>query len=238
MTIFEKSRWAESDFSRNYREEAEIYLPFRSRFIETAISYYEYFVSPNRKVKILDLGCGDGLFVQELLKSFTPTEITILDGSQEMLDAAKKRLENRRDIRFIQTSFQDMIVHDPINEQFDFIHSSLAIHHISLHQKRQLYGYIFNHLAQQGHFIHYDVVVSPTEKLEQWYLALWKNWIQSQSASNNRESLLDIPDRYKRNRDNLPDTLTAQMDILQEIGFQNVDCYSKYGLFALFGGTK
>jgi len=62
MSKFEKTRWTENEFSRNYRDDANIYLPFRSQFFEITKSFYEHFISQNIKAKILDLGCGDGLF--------------------------------------------------------------------------------------------------------------------------------------------------------------------------------
>ena len=34
MTQFETTRWAESEFSQNYRDAANVFLPFRSQFIE------------------------------------------------------------------------------------------------------------------------------------------------------------------------------------------------------------
>ena len=72
MAKFEKSRWADSQFSQDYRDDANIYLPLRSQFIETTKLFYKHFLSHNAGNKILDLGCGDGLFIHELLKSYSP----------------------------------------------------------------------------------------------------------------------------------------------------------------------
>ena len=49
---------------------------------------------------------------------------------------------------------------------------------------------------------------------------------------------MEIPQLYKDNLDNTPDTLKSQIEALEKIGFQNVDCYFKYGIFSLFGGNK
>jgi 2-polyprenyl-3-methyl-5-hydroxy-6-metoxy-1,4-benzoquinol methylase len=72
MAEFEKSRWGDNGFSQNYRDEADIYLPLRRQFIEIAISFYAHFISRNREARILDLGCGDGLFILELLQNRMP----------------------------------------------------------------------------------------------------------------------------------------------------------------------
>ena len=182
MTQFEKSRWAESDFSKNYRDAANIFLPFRSQFIDITKTIFEHYISQNSNAKVLDLGCGDGLFIQELLKSFTPVKVRLVDGSNEMLDAAKKRLGEKTNIFYYQASFQELLVNDPLNEKFDFIYSSLAIHHLHFEDKKNLYGYIFNHLLTGGCFVHYDVVLPVSEKIERCYLSMWRQWITNHSA--------------------------------------------------------
>ena len=98
MAKFEKSRWADSQFSKDYRDDANIYLPLRSQFIETTKLFYEYFISQNTEARVLDLGCVDGLFIQELLKSFTPAKVTLADGSNEMLEAAKECLGSQANL--------------------------------------------------------------------------------------------------------------------------------------------
>ena len=238
MSKFEKSRWAESEFSQNYRDEANVYLPFRSQFIKTTKSLFSHFIDSNAKAKVLDLGCGDGLFIQELLKAFTPAGVTLVDGSTEMIEAAQNRLGENGNIRFIKASFQDLVAREPLTEKFDLIYSSLAIHHLPFEEKKKLYKYIHNLLSPNGFFVNYDVVVPPSEKIEKWYLALWRQWIREHPDKEMSEKLLEIPEQYKGNTDNIPDTLESQLQALQEIGFNGVDCYFKHGIFALFGGFK
>ena len=178
MAKFEKSRWADSQFSQDYRDDANIYLPLRSQFIETTKLFYKHFLSQNAGNKIIDLGCGDGLFIQELLKTYSPEEVVLVDGSQEMLDAAKDHLKDHSNIQYVQASFQELSAKDPLAKDFDFIYSSLAIHHLSLEEKIDLYAYIYDHLSLEGYFVHYDVILPPTKTLEKWYLSLWKQWIK------------------------------------------------------------
>jgi tRNA (cmo5U34)-methyltransferase len=238
MSEFKKSRWVDNQFSQNYRDDAGIYLPFRSIFIEVSKSLYRYFISQKDKPKVLDLGCGDGLFAQELSKSFKPLNVTLMDASPEMLEAAKKRLAGQNDYNYIQASFRQLLADDPLNDEFDFVYSSLAIHHLPLDEKKKLYAFIYSHLSSEGWFLHYDVVLPPSGQLEKWYLSFWREWIKTSPSKGRREQLMGIPDQYKANPDNLPDTLESQLQVLKDIGFSNVDCYSKYGIFSLFGGSK
>lgn len=238
MTQFETSRWAESEFSQNYRDAANIFLPFRGQFIEIAKSLFAHFLGQNRQAKVLDLGCGDGLFIQELLHSLSPAKVQLVDGSDEMLAAAKERLKGHENILFCQASFQELLANDPLTETFDCIYSSLAIHHLPFAHKKNLYAYIYNHLSPGGCFVHYDVVVPPSGRLERCYLSLWRQWIKEHPAIEHHKELIAIPEEYKENKDNVPDTLDSQLRVMQEIGFTDVDCYFKYGIFSLFGGGK
>ena len=238
MTKFDDSLWADTDFSKGFREDADIFLPFRRQFIDAAKSLYGYFLTRDSEAGILDLGCGDGLFIQELLKSFSPGNITLVDGSSEMLVAANKRLHNVPNIDYLQIDFQKLILEQPLTKRFDFIYSSLAIHHLPYSEKCKLYAYIYSLLKKDGCFVHYDVVLFSSEKNEAWYMSHWRDWIDHYPDRERGRKLLGIPDDYKQNRDNLPDTLESQLQALKEIGFRDVDCFFKHGIFSLFGGCK
>lgn len=238
MTQFDDSLWADTEFSKSFREDADIFLPFRRQFIEAAKSIYGHFITPDTEADILDLGCGDGLFIQELLKSFAPGNVTLVDGSSEMLAAARKRLNNAPNIDFLQIDFQRLLAEQPLTKRFDFVYSSLAIHHLPYSEKCKLYTYIYSLLKTGGCFVHYDVVLFSSKKNEAWYMEHWRNWIDNYPDRERSKRLLGIPDDYKQNQDNLPDTLESQLQALKEIGFKDVDCYFKHGIFSLFGGFK
>lgn len=238
MSEFEQSRWADSEFSQGFRDDANFFLPFRSQFVEVVKSLYGHFVSQNPTPRILDLGCGDGLFVQELSKSFEPLEVTLVDGSAGMLEAARKRLSGRDGNDYVQASFQQLLANDPLADSFDFIYSSLAIHHLPFDEKKELYSYIYKHLVPGGWFVHYDVVLPSSGQLEKWYLDLWKEWIKAHSPEDRLEKLLEVPKQYKDNLDNMPDTLDSQLKVLRDAGFDNADCFYKFGIFSLFGGSR
>ena len=109
MSTFEESRWADSEFSQNYRDGSDVYLPFRREFIEITKSFYACFIDGRQDAAILDLGCGDGLFIHELSSTFSPKSITLVDGSDDMLKAAENRLGKKSNLNFIQASFQDLL---------------------------------------------------------------------------------------------------------------------------------
>ena len=238
MSKFEESKWADRRYSRSYRDDADIYIPFRNECIEIAKSFYEHFVSDHAEARILDLACGDSFFIQEFLKSFTPAKVMLVDGSSEMLEAAKERMGNRGTLNFTKASFQELLSNDPLNDTFDFVYSSFAVHHLTFTEKKELYAYIHKRLSPGGCFVHNDVVRPSFDRLEKWYFSLWRQWIQEHPDKERGEELLDTPEKYKADPENMPDTLESQLEALKKVGFNNVDCYFKYGIFCLFGGSK
>jgi tRNA (cmo5U34)-methyltransferase len=240
MTEFSKTEWAKSGFSQEYRDNADIYIMERRRLFTILKSFYRHFLKGGKRIKMLDLGCGDGIVTHEILAVDNAVSVTLLDGSGDMLAHAQERFKAYKDMRYIQASFQEVLTGDMLDSNFNFVVSSLAIHHLTLEEKKLFFHKIYLCLDAGGYFVNIDVVLSPTATLEQWYLLLWKEWIDEKKASLGIKGNYfgDIVRRYKDNRDNKPDTLKDQMKALTDIGFRDVDCFYKYGIFTMYGGRK
>jgi tRNA (cmo5U34)-methyltransferase len=193
-----------------------------------------------KKKNILDLGCGDGILSHELLQTEASVSATLFDGSSGMLDAAKIRLKNFKNVVYMQAGFQELLRKEVLHKTYDFIASSLAIHHLTMKEKKALFRKIYQYLSPGGYFVNIDCVLAPSETLEQLYMSMWKEWIdeRKKSLGITGNYFDDIIRRYKDNKDNKPDTLEVQLDALKAIGYKDVDCYYKYGIFAMFGGRK
>jgi tRNA (cmo5U34)-methyltransferase len=237
---FYSSNWAKAEFVREYRDHADIYVIERRRMLAILRSFYRHYLEGGRQKTVLDLGCGDGIITREILNVDGSASVTLLDGSDDMLDTARERLRDFAHTQFIRASFQDVLEKGILKQDFDFIVSALAIHHLARDEKKSLFGEIYAHLRPGGYFVNIDVVLAPAEAVEDWYMALWKEWINERKISLGADGdyLDEMPRRYKDNKDNKPDTLKVQMDLLREIGFKDVDCFYKYGIFSMFGGRK
>ena len=133
-----------------------------------------------------------------------------------MLEAAGQRLARFERKQLVNASFQDLLAHDPLQSTFCFVLSSLAIHHLVTAEKTALFEYIYRHLDPGGFFLNIDVVLSPTDNLESWYMALWREWIDAHVAGSQKASLVPVPQKYKDNPDNTPDPLLLQLQALTE----------------------
>ncbi len=240
MTEFKKSRWANAEFTQEYRDNADIYIVERRRLLEIMKSFYRHFVMDSGHKSALDLGCGDGIITHELLTVDASISATLIDGSGDMLNNAKERLRGFKDIHFIKASFQEILEKDILHGNFDFAVSSLAIHHLTMNGKRELFEKIYSHLQPGGYFMNIDVILAPTDTLEQWYMKLWREWMDERKTALGieRNVFSDIVRRYKEYDENKPDTLGDQLRALKDTGFEDVDCFYKYGIFAVYGGRK
>lgn len=89
--------------------------------------------TPKKKIKILDVGCGDAVFFSLLCKSIglKNTEFHGVDLSQDALRIARKKIPSGK---FIKTTVYNL----PYKENFfDFVFSSDVIEHVA-DQKRML----------------------------------------------------------------------------------------------------
>lgn len=235
MTEFERSEWIDEENVREFIENSDNYIVERNRQFKILTSFYKHFLRNETPKMIMDLGCGDGRITGELIKLDSPSEFFLVDGSSDMLSKAKAYLRGADNVHYINKTFQDLM-HDNSLGDFDLVVSSLAIHHLSLDEKKSLFKYIYNHLEVGGFFINMEVVLSPTEQLEEWYLLLWKEWIDEKGPEG--ENFQQLPFKYKKNPDNHPDTLDTQLNLLKKVGFKNVDCHYKYGIFSIYSGEK
>jgi tRNA (cmo5U34)-methyltransferase len=239
MDEFKKTEWINAESAREFIENSDYYILERNKVFKILKSFLKNNLADNKNghLSVLDLGCGDGRVTQELLAVDNRLRVTLVDGSEEMINKAQIRLKAYSEMDFHQWTFEELIVENKLNKNYDLIVSSLALHHVI--DKRNLYNYLYNFLNPGGYFIIFDVVRAPTENLETWYLTLWKEWIQEkENKMDTSISFNQIPDRYKDNPDNYPDKLSYQLNMLKSIGFNDVDCYYKYGIFSIYGGQR
>ncbi|MDY6964917.1 MAG: class I SAM-dependent methyltransferase [Halobacteriota archaeon] len=215
----------------------------RSRLIEILKSFYMHFLGVEKENSVLDLGCGDGLIIHELLKIDDSITSTLIDGSEHMLEKAKERLNGFEKTTFINMTFQELLRADRADTHlgdFDLVFSSLAIHHLTMDEKRSLFDCIYSHLSEGGCFVNIDILLSPTEDLEGWYLDLWRDWMKKRQNELKLEGDYEytIGKYMEVNHHDTLSTLGDQLNALTDIGFKEVDCYYKYGVFAMYGGRK
>ena len=241
-TNFNDTQWTNNGFAHEYLRDSDIYIPQREHVLQLIKLIFSFYI--NTEIKnphVIDLGCGDGAITKILIDVNKNLLSTLIDGSEHMLESARKNIPNTNIKETIHISFQDLYGSSVLENDADFIVSSLAIHHLNEIEKDRLFKYIYAKLKPGALFINYDPVLSPSLELEQLNLIIWKEWILNYEAkiSPRRDKSLEyIPSQYKSNEDNVPSTLDSQLEMMKNAGFLGVNLFYKYGLFCLFGGRK
>ena len=72
-----------------------------------------------------------------------------------------------------------------------------------------------------------------------WYYELWREWIDCHHKSLNLENPFEhVPNEARAKSENYYDPLQIQLGYLSDIGFVDVECHYKYGLFTIYGAKK
>lgn len=234
MARFEETRWADPVFVQEYMDTADDVIPNRNQMTMIALSLYRSFGTGRSHPQILDLGCGDGRLTETLLEADDTAQITAVDASPMMLASARQRLDGNTRVRFVEATFQRAVAEDLLPGPFDCIVSFLAIHHIDTREKLALLQYVHNHLIPGGLFVIADPVRPVSQALEAWSLDVWRQWAKTYFVPKAGRAPGLIPERLG----DMIDPLAPQMKALETIGFREVDCYYKHGMFAMFGGRR
>ena len=239
MAKFEESKWRETEYAQEYRDHSRHFLPERRIHFEILSSFYQHFVSDKAGKRVLDLGCGDGIISERLCAIDSRIQLVAVDGSEDMLSAARKHLEIYDVEDFINVPFEGLVEGDVDLGKFDFIVSCFAIHHLEKSQRRRLLEKILSMLSSGSYFLNIDIVLPRNEALENWYYDLWREWIQKHEEQEDlSESFSHIPDEARVRPENFYDTLENQLEDLEVVGFEEITCHYRHGLFGIYSGTK
>lgn len=157
--------------------------------------------------KILDLGCGTGLELDEIFRRFPNVVVTGIDLTQAMLD----RLEEKYSGRNIKLICGDYFSIDLGEDVYDTAISLQTMHHFSHTMKTGLYRRICNALKPDGVYIECDYMV-----IDQ----VVEDKLFAENARIRRE--MNAPDNEFYHFDT-PCTVDNQIAMLKKAGFSAVE---------------
>ncbi len=240
--------WPE-DQADSYVKSANIVVAERKRFLRLMLDIFGYRFADGEGLALLDLGCGDGSISKLISGRYPSNDFLLVDGSEAMLRRARRNFSGPR-VSYRRQAFEEYIDSPAQDQAYDFIYSGIAMHHLDFTGKSQLYAKVFRELKFGGLFLKFDMVLPPSEDSERWQFRMWSDWMKEELARSaeidmgsflrlqNAATVEDIPGNSKLKSENKPSGLLDQLQLLAKIGFRDVDCFYKFGVFALFGGTK
>lgn len=127
------------EIQKRYEDEAKSYrevAPLVNFDLDGFFGIFErmidrFFPDRNSEIKVLDIGAGNGMFTELVLKKYPNAKITMFDFSPEMLNSAKSYFKsiniNEDNVKY---EVGDFIVGSLPEGPFDLVVSSYALHHI------------------------------------------------------------------------------------------------------------
>lgn len=234
--------WQDSGVAQRYLEGVRGAIPLAQEQVELMLRLLRARNQPVRRV--LDLGCGDGFLAAPVLDAWPDCFGVLVDFSETMLDAARKRFEDRPDrVAIVAADYGEPGWAEALGGRhvYDAIVSGFSIHHQPDGRKRTLYEELFELLAPGGFFVNIEHVSSPTpwlhEQAEEHLIdALFA--YHSTAESMTREEVAEKFVKREDKQANILAPVELQCGWLREIGYQDVDCYLKILELAVFGGRK
>jgi tRNA (cmo5U34)-methyltransferase len=162
---------------------------------------------PSNTARILDLGCGTGLELDEIFKRLPSVSVVGIDLTQAMLDKLMQKYPDKN-IKLICGNYFDI---DLGENTFDTAISFETMHHFSHEEKVGLYRKIHKALKADGVYIEADYMVTEQSVEDELY---------AENARIRRE--MSIPDSEFYHFD-IPCTVDNQIAVLKQAGFNSAD---------------
>ncbi len=181
---------------------------------------------PEAALAVADVGAGHGTLAAVLLDAFPNARAVCLDVNRTMIAAGQERLaQHAGRFRYVVADLAEPGWPTEAPGPFDVVASSRAIHHVPDDRKRELFGEIFARLRAGGWFLNFDYVRAPTDTLREIY-------VRAQDPSN------AAPSDHHQGHHSHTSPLLGQLQMLEAIGFVDVDCFWKQLGGAIYGGRK
>jgi len=112
--------------------------------------------TPSSVLNVLDLGAGTGKLTERLLGKYPGAAFTLVDISAKMLECARYRFRNVHNIKFQETTFDELLISD---SSIDLVVSAFALHHVNDDEKLEAAHEIFRVLRPDGRVIIADEMI-------------------------------------------------------------------------------
>jgi len=179
-------------------------------YIETA-----KLIPVTKGLKLLDLGCGTGLELDEIFKVNPTVHVTGIDLAEKMLEKLKQKHAARQ--RQLNLIMADYFQYDLGKNVYDVAVSYSSLHHYSPEEKAYLYRKILACLKPGGFYLE-DDYMAPTQEFEDYHF-----------AENKRiRAELGIKEGFYHY--DTPCIVGNQIAMLNKAGFTHVEKVGEYGI--------
>jgi tRNA (cmo5U34)-methyltransferase len=234
--------WGSREFVENWAAKGGWQAPIREA--QTAMALRMIPQPIDAPIRVLDIGAGYGALAAAVLNERPNATAVCLDASAAMLKLGQERNTDLMDrMSFIQVSLEAPAWVSAVEGIFDAVISARALHHFTESQRRRyIFKEIFGLVRPGGCFINADNVRAPTKSLTERYRRARDEYLDryvrqsTGGAGGLAEARAAMPSTYHGPHNN--GCLEEELAWLREAGFEDVDCFWKFGTTVVYGGFK
>jgi ubiquinone/menaquinone biosynthesis C-methylase UbiE len=194
-----------------------------------------------RNLKLLDLGCGDGLTSQAILNTIKGIELVALDSEPQMIHRMREKFLHSGEVPSITFVLEDSLtfLQQCDEASFDGVGSCFVLHNCDEVYRRKVLNEIYRVLKPEGVFANADKLAQPQPLHGQTFLKQLTLVIDSYTAAGRLDLLREWIVHYLE--DNIPGRLWFEADAIQDLrtaGFNRVVNTFRYDLEATLVAVK
>lgn len=182
---------------------------------------------------VLDVGCGAGNYTLKLLEQIPNLNVTLIDLSNPMLERARERVRQATtgDITIIQGDIRET----PLSSsRFDIILAAAVLHHLRADTEWRAVFTAFHHALRPGGSLWiFDLVEGSIPAVEGLMRQQYGEYLTGLKGESYRDHVFAYVEK-----EDTPRPLMFQLDLLREVGFDQVEVLHKNICFAAFGAVK
>ena len=182
---------------------------------------------------VLDVGCGAGNYSLKLMGTIPNLDVTLVDLSKPMLDRAVQRVRaiSSGKIRALQGDIRKI---ESTDGEFDIILAAAVLHHLrSEDEWNSVFAKFHTILRPGGSVWIVDLVEQSTEAVQALMWSCYGEYLTAQKDEAYRDHVFGYIEK-----EDTPRSLMFQLDLLRQVGFQQVEVLHKKYCFAAFGAVK
>ena len=223
-----KQKQVKEHFAKQAGEYESLMVNIVPHYIEQHQIIYDLLPEEDKKYRVLDLGCGNGILSELVFRKLPNSYVVGFDLTDKMLSAFEKKLSDHADkFELIQGNFRT----DSIGTRYDIILAGLTLHHLTWKEREKFYHKLYSALNPEGLFLARDIIIDEDQAVVQQQYSYWKNFMES--TGENPEFWYS-----KHIEKDHPMTLTDHFSWLRNAGFFQMACHWRLYNFAITTARK
>ncbi len=167
--------------------------------------------------QVVDLGCSNGLSIENFVKNFPNSNFILSDVSEPMLDICRKKYKENSNVQIIN---HDLTKGVPSSNN-NLVISSLTLQFTPIEYRWNILQSIYDSLVDGGALILVEKILGSSAKIdkllvEEYYNIKKRNGYTEELINNKRKSLEGVL---------VPLTADFNEHLLKMCGFKEIDCF-------------